>query len=416
MLSPFVAFVTFGILNLDFNRVYIAFSFIGVILILFYANKNNRIKFPKYLWFYLLFVIYDYYSTFVLLDREFKASYLVSNHAVGSFNILLIVENVSVNKKYFTFLFKLSKKIIIVAFLVIIVQQLVNVNFFIRPDKIMANITSSDNEDRLYSIYSWYGMYGPGLSFVPILILVLEDVDKKKLTQKLFAWILIGIVFALLSKARWIMINTFLSFLVLIVTKKDKFREILKYLTIVPMILLISFFALSAAGIDAGGIVKERILESGERTDKKSASTRILAFTAFNKFYWQNAVFGKGNIKYGMGGTDKQDYELRKFLAGRSSQIHVGYLSVLYMYGLVGGILLFGCYFLILKKLYKSSKITRHWAPFFGILGLVISNLTLVTWSFLELGLIFAVLADKHFAQEHIKRKIRIRKYSANVQ
>ena len=415
MLSPFVAYVTFGILNLDFNRVFIVFTYLGVALVLFFGNKKNPIKIPTYLWFYLLFVLYDYYSTFFILDREFKMSYLASNHAVGSFNILLIVENLSINKKHYNFLFKLCKKILIIAILVIVVQQVVNVNFFIRPDKIMANITSSDNEDRLYSIYSWYGMYGPGLSFIPIFVLILEDVDKRNQKQKLLLWILLGIIFALLSKARWIMINTVLSFLVLIITKKHKFKYILKYMTIVPFILILFFLGSSVAGVDASGIVEERILESGERTEKKSASTRILAFVAFNKFYWRNPVFGIGNIKYGMGGTDRQDYELQKFLAGRSSQIHVGYLSVLYMYGLVGGMFLFLCFYFILKKLRKNAKLTRHWAPYLGMLGLVVCNLTLVTWSFLELGLVFAVLSDKFFLQEY-KRKKSLNQLNMNVQ
>ena len=36
--------------------------------------------------------------------------------------------------------------------------------------------------------------------------------------------------------------------------------------------------------------------------------------------------------------TYKQEFKLRQFLKGRSSQIHVGYLSLFYLYGLIGGV------------------------------------------------------------------------------
>ena len=401
MFSPLIGYITLGIFHKDFETTLTIFSYIGIFLILFYGNKKNPIKFPMYLWFYLLFIFYVYFSTFFMLDRDFKMIYLYKNRLVGAFNLLFIIENVFINRKYYHFIFKWSKIILVIAVLVIIVQQVYSSNFFMREDFIDPYAKKTGNEDRLLSIYSWATMLGNGLSFVPVYLIMVENLNKKKQNKKVLLWIVLGISYAVLTKSRWIMVNALMVFLVIIVTHKYKFRQFLKYLTIIPIIFLLSYITLNSIGINVEGIVKDRIFESDKKLDQSTASTRILAFSAFNKFYWKNAIFGKGNIKYGMGGTGKQDYELKKFLAGRSSQIHVGYLSLFYMYGAVGGIFFLLFIFLLLKKMYKDAKKTQIWSPFFGILGFAIANLTLVTFSFLEMGLIFAILSSKYYTKQH---------------
>ena len=190
-----------------------------------------------------------------------------------------------------------------------------------------------------------------------------------------------------------------MSFLLLIITKRHKLKLFLKYLVLVPIVISVFFVSLNSVGIDASGIVEERILESDTKDiRKKSAGTRLLAIEAFDRLFWRKPIFGQGNYKYGMGGTGiRQDYELEQFLAGRSSQLHVGYLSVLYMYGFIGGICFFLFIFFFLRKMYIGSKITDIWSPFLGILSFALANLTLVSFSLLELGLIFAVLSNNYF-------------------
>jgi len=85
------------------------------------------------------------------------------------------------------------------------------------------------------------------------------------------------------------------------------------------LFILLSVIYLASCGSDKNNI------------NQTSAGTRILAFKAFNDLYWDNPL-GTGPIRYGMGGTGKQDYKLRSFLKDRSSQMHVGYLSLFYMY------------------------------------------------------------------------------------
>jgi len=402
MVSPFVGFILLRFSDIDFNKFFTALTYIGVILILFFATKNNPIRFPKYLWFYLLFILYIYYSAFVQLEGEFKLIYLVYNYA-GAFNVLFIVENIQIDKKYYDFLFKLSKKILIIAIIVIIIQQVFNSNFFVRTDWI-TDSNVAGNEDRLHSIYSWVTILGAGLCFVPVLLIVVERVDKQNKTNKVLLWIFLAILFAILSRARWVMVNTLLLFVVIVISKKNIFQSALKYLFIMPIILILSYIAFDGVGINVKGIVEDRILESNAKSSHQSATTRLLAFTVFNKFYWKNAIFGVGDRKYGMGASGKHNYELSKALGGSSSQIHVGYLSLFYLYGAIGGIFFLLFLFYLLKTLYHNAKKTKLWAPFFGIICFVLANFTLVAFSFLEIGLIFSVLSSKYFVQQNDKR------------
>ena len=60
--------------------------------------------------------------------------------------------------------------------------------------------------------------------------------------------------------------------------------------------------------------------------------------------------------------------------------------------------------FLLMKRLYIDAKKTKYWSPFLGLLGFVIANLTLVSFSMFEMGLLIAVFANKHFVEQHKKR------------
>lgn len=398
-LSPICGYVTLKFANMDFFTVMQFFSFLGIILLLVFRSNSNPIKFPRYLLFYLLFVLYIYYSTFIQLDRDFKFKYIYLDRMIGAFNFLFIIENVPISKKQFQFMIAVSWKILIVAVLVIIIQQVYNPIFAVNPDfRRLKFIQETDKNERiLMSIYSWIGaLLTVGFSFVPILILIVEDLQKKK--KKLFVWILMGIIFALLSKARWIMLNTLLVFAILIIPYRNKLYRFVKYLILLPIIFLFSFIVLDKVGVDVKGIVVERILESDKKNmSQKSAGTRLLAIEAFNRFFWDQPFFGRGSVKYGLGGTGKQDYKLHSFLRGRSSQMHVGYLSLLYMYGLVGGSLFLIALYLLLRRLYKNAKLTGIWAPFLGFLGVAIANLTLVMFSFYEMGLLVVLAADKYY-------------------
>lgn len=394
--APFVAFFARSYLNMSFNKMMQVFSYLGVFLLLLFKKKLVPLRFPNYLIFYFLFILYVFYSDLFLLNREFKVSYLFSNLLIGGFNMMFIIENLHITKKYYRNIIKISKGVLLLAFLAIIIQQVINKNFFVNTKLIdTLNITSSSG-DRLPSIYSWISGITIGFGFIPIFILIIEDLDRQK--RKILFLVIFGMIFSILTRARWIMVNSLLVLLILFINHKDKSLRLIKYSIVIPLLIVTSFFALELSGIRVNKIISDRILESDKiNVSQKSAGTRILAFYAFNEFFWDNPIFGNGNIKYGMGAEGKHNYKLSRFLRGRSSQMHVGYLALFYRYGLIGGGLFLSFLFLLLKKLYKNAKITGIWAPFLGILGFALANLTLVYFSVFQMGLILVLAADKYY-------------------
>ena len=406
---PLISFVFKRYIDIDFRRMLQLLSFIGVALVLINRPFNGKVKFPSYLLFYLLFIIYTFYSTFEILDRTFKVDYLFSNKLVGAFNLIFIIENLKVSKKFYYQMLKYSKIILAIAFVVILVQQAYKTDFLVDPDIKDSLVGTDSNEVRLPSIYSWIGsLLVTGFAFVPIFLIMIEEMKIKK--QKIFNWVLLGLLFAFLTKNRWIMLNMLLVFVLVFKEQRERFKQFLKYGVYLPIIIVIASILLSTfAGIDIKGIAEDRILESNKKPglENKSASSRLLAFVVFGKLFKENPILGRGSIKYGMGGTGKQDYKLRKILSGRSSQIHVGYLSLLYMYGLIGGGLFLIFLYLILKKLYRDAKKMQKWAPFLGVLGFAIANLTLVTFHFYQVGLLFALFANQHYLLQHNKKVLQ---------
>ena len=387
---------------MDFERIIQLLSFLGIFLLVVLKEESQSIKFPKYLLFYFLFILYDFYSEFLKLDRTFEIKYLFSNRLIGGFNFIFIIENISIPKKYYTFILSISWKILLIAVIVIMIQQAIDPSFFLHMDSEESRFISQayQTESRLFSIYSWIGgLTSIGFCFVPIFILIVEHLYRKK--KNIILWVILGLIFSLLTKARWIMLNTMLVFAILFINQKVNVKKSLKYIILVPLIFISSFYILKGVGINIEGIINTRILESDKRNfNEKSASTRLLAFKAFNELYWDNPFFGKGNIKYGMAAPEgKQDAKLSRFLRGRSSQIHVGYLSLLYIYGLVGAILFLSFLFMLLKRLYNDAKVTKVWAPFLGFLGFAIANLTLVTFEFFYMGFIIVLVANRYYTQ-----------------
>ncbi len=406
--APFVAYLTIVYFNMSFNRIMQVLSFVGVFLILIINQKIQEIRFPKYLVFYLMFIIYVFYSDLYRLNRSFEIEYLFSNKLIGSFNFMFIIENLFISKKYFKSILKVSKMVLIIATIVIIIQQVYSPSFFMRRDMFSEELLAQETTVRLYSIYTWFGtILSAGFSFVPIFLIIFEDEDRKN--NKIIPWLLLGLIFVFLSKQRWVMLNFSLVFVLLFMSshRRDKVLRFVKLFFMVPIVFVGMFYILNFIGIEADKIVSDRIFETGKKDiSQKSAGTRILALKAFNQLYWDNPILGIGNIKYGMGGSGEQDYQLRRILKGRSSQIHVGYLSLFYVYGLIGAVLFLSFLFLLLRRLYKNAKKTSFWAPFLGILGVAIDNFVDVNFQFFIMGLILALLANSYYQQNYYKMEL----------
>jgi len=413
---PIGSYIFNGILNIDYRRVIQLLAFFGfIVVLLLKPSKLKRVIFPKYLLFYILYAAYTYVSEFIFLDREFKGTYLFSNRLLGGIALLFIIENIYIPHKFFRSTLKYHTGILFFAFVTILIQQTFMPDFFVNPDTSHVSVGEFDaNEGRLPSIYSWTGnLLVTGFAFVPMFLILIEDLQFKR--KKIFIWVILGLLFCFLTKNRWIMLNAILVFFLIFKHNKNKSKQFFKYAIILPLTVIIVTFSLKPLGVDLQSIAEDRVLESGKKAgfENKSASSRLLAFTLFGKVFMDNPIFGIGDIKYGMAGTGEQDYKLMKMLNGKSSQLHVGYLSLFYMFGLVGGGFFLLFLYFILRKFYINAKKTGKWAPFLGILGFAIANLTLVTFHFFQIGLLFALVTDRYYMQIFERNKLLKRRLHA---
>jgi hypothetical protein len=138
-------------------------------------------------------------------------------------------------------------------------------------------------------------------------------------------------------------------------------------------------------------ILNDRILETSKgKMENRTMSTRWIAVQAFVKFFPDQPVLGAGNTKYAPGSKGLWNYKLESFLAGRSSQIHVGYFDLFYLYGLVGGIIFFLFFYFALRRIFIKSKLYNFRAAFWGLMALPIANIGLVSFNLMSAGLLLA--------------------------
>ena len=119
-----------------------------------------------------------------------------------------------------------------------------------------------------------------------------------------------------------------------------------------------------------------------------SAKSRILSYEVFLKVFPANPYLGVGPE------TKKDVVDL---LMGEAPIIHVGYLSYLYFYGIIGCIPIFLVLFFLLRDAWNVGRRSNFWGSFYGLLSFCFANFTLVYFNFSEMGIILAVLYIKYY-------------------
>jgi hypothetical protein len=413
ILSPFVGYFSFTFLHVGPNNLFSAIVLLTFVLFLLLSMHNGKkIIVPKYLWCYLLFIIYVAISDKILVGKSIGVKYLYSNYKLTAFLVLLLIENTTFSKKEMKVLFRLMLFTVLTAFIVILLQQFYQKDFFVNIE--LKNVDDYLNlqysyDIRLPSIYSWISMLEMGFSFIPMLAIIMEYYLLNKVKSKYWSvWFLIGIIYVLLTRDRWEMVNMIALIIIPVIHFKAKLSKVLLNIILIITLMYAGLELSSNFGVPVYGIIENRILEknNGGLTEG-SASTRILAFYVFGQLYPEHPIFGKGNLHTFNSRTDK-DYDLDAALGGRSSQIHVGYLSLLYYYGIIGGMLFLLAIYYLMKRLYTRAKLTSWWSPFFGILGFVLANFTLVDFSLFHAGLIMALVFDKYFVGETLVSQTKL--------
>jgi hypothetical protein len=321
-------------------------------------------------------------------DRNFITNFYYATYHFSILFIIVIIYNTKFSEKFISFTIKYYKVLIIIAIIATLIQ-VINYDFLnIYKFKGTRDFSESIYVQRRYSIFGFENTDAIGFSFIPITALLLSYMLMKK---EKFAWvftIIVGFI-ALLSNSRFTMVGFIISTFLYIVYSKNTFKGISKYSFLILFLAIVGYFALTAYGFDFLAFYNQRFLDKGSIEN----TTRVRAFYTFAIFFPKHPIFGTGEFL-----TDEIARASR--IIASSSRIHVGYLSQLVGYGIVGAFLLWTFWFLLAKKLYNNAKKTKYWGSFFAFLIYFWAHATLVNDSIFFSGLIFALIFDKYFTDK----------------
>jgi hypothetical protein len=374
-----------------------------VLLFLLLIFKKKR-KFPKYLVFYALFVLYtvigDLFINNKMSDPNMITSilglpkiiaYIITNNKITSLLLLIIIENTVISDKAIANWIKILKYVVFISFIVIIIQIFIP-DFFLSPREYDLAIYRFGDERR-FSIFSWINTNESGHSF-PALISILLSIaymNKDKIKVNIFS--VIGILYSFLTKARYVMLSVLIVLFQYFSYNKVKLITVIKYVLIIIFAFSIAFISLKTLQVPVEELIVDRILETDRgEFENTTAYTRVYAFTLFKTFFPEKPIFGTGG---------SMDYDLMKMKGHRTSQIHVGWLSLLYYYGIVGGLFYILFAYFLVKRLFLIAKNTNYWGSFYVFMTYFISIMgTGVSFELNYMGFIFAIIFNKYYGDK----------------
>lgn len=347
---------------------------------------SSKKKFPKYLVFFICFTIYHlfsvYYNDLALIHSSNWFSFILSDYNVLACFILIIVENLVFEEKYFK---KLTQCIFlsIIISLVVSLIQIKYIDFFVSQE-----VTDNEfylKQHRNFSIYSWANMNSLGITF-PIFVSLLLGIQNSKKGRYLIVS-LSSIVVAFLTRARYVMISVIIVLSQLLFSTRFILRKrIYIFVGIVIGVIFLLEIAKSI-GFNVDQVIDERILEKS--TNMGSAMARVTSYYVFVSKFPEHPWWGVGpHTRVDVG-----------YLLGDSIPvIHVGYLSYLYYYGMIGSLLLFLSLFYLLKEAWVVGRKKKFWGSFYGLVSFCFANLTFVYFNLSEAGVIMAVIFLRYYA------------------
>jgi O-antigen ligase len=119
-----------------------------------------------------------------------------------------------------------------------------------------------------------------------------------------------------------------------------------------------------------------------------SAKARITSYEAFLIKFPEHPLLGVG---------PKTRPDVIELLNGEAPLIHVGYLSYLYFYGVVGCLILFLAIFFLLRDAWIVGKRDNFWGSFYGLVSFCLANLTFVYFNFSEMGIVLSVIYLRYY-------------------
>ena len=389
--APIVCFLDYSTVDQGFYKIYGAILLLisFALLILKGANKSRfDVLVVAALVVYAYYLGWDIVLQQGTLARKGFVFDAFVNPYLHTACLIYVVDNYEVPESLIKTLIKIFIGTIVASFVVSLIQFGYD-PFFFAPDELAVysrqmGAINDAFEVRRTSIFGYIGMLEVSQSFLPLVAIVSAYYakDKRKIP---FLLLIMVLVVAFTTNSRYVQVGFLMTLMPLLILGKNKWRTFLIISLVTPLVVLLFVQVLVLTGFDIEGYVQNRILAN-------SASTRLLAFEIFQKFFGRHPWFGSGV---------HLSSEVVVALAGRSSQIHVGYLAHLYSYGIIGSFLVFGFWGLIARRFYITGKRTQFWGSFIGIGIFLWTNVTLVYYVVFTYGLMMSFLFDRYYLNKH---------------
>lgn len=393
LFSPILAYILSGALGL--RPIMFYFKVFTILYGIFFLIVNQKkIRVPNFAFFALYFVGFLFIWTFFNGDFERRGLFaiLLNNTHIAIFFIIIIIYNTNFSKSFIQNTKKVFKITVLMAAIVSIIQ-IFDTNFlnawpYWNPERGATYLLADIYTHRRSSIFGFIDRNSLGLSFIPLLAVLVGYMLYVK-DKKYYIYLILGGLTALLSNGRYIMAGFLIITFIILVVQKVKITGFYKYAFVLFVIGFLLYQALFFFGYDFKSFYEKRVFHEGSLYE----TTRYKAIGNFLIFFPKTPIFGTGvHLTDEIRGASRD--------VG-SSQIHVGYLSYLVSYGIVGSIFLFGFWFILAKKLYRTAKFTGYWGSFFAFLTFFWAQATLVLPSIFFYGLIFALVFDKYFQDKY---------------
>jgi len=362
---------------------------ISLIGIMYHTIAKKKIKIPGYAWWLFLYIIYTLvwsFSTGEIEERGYRV--FSKNQLIHVFFALIVIENFNFTDRFVYRIRPILKYTVIAAAAVSIIQlfyfSFMDANPIWARGEIGDTLFGDLYKDRRSSIFGFVDPNELGLSYMPLLSVLIGLLLYQK-SKFYYIFLLLGAVSAFLSNTRYVMVAFILLSLQIFIVQRESLKGVFRYLLITFFVgfFLVQFLNLIGYNIDDW--ISSRLFPEGSLKE----TTRFKAFITFGIFFPDHPWFGIGEM------TD----ELKDASAqiAQSAQIHVGYLSHLVYFGIIGSFLAFGFWFKLARHLYKTAKHSNYWGSYLAFLIFLWANATLVTFHIFFYGIIIALAVDKHF-------------------
>lgn len=399
LFSPLLSYLTVVSLELESSTLY--FKLLVIVYIFFFLLFQKNIKIDKLLYFLIFYIIYLFIWSFFNgeMERMGLLRFVAYTDHFAILFIIIIIYNTHFSEKFINntvFIFKITVILAAIASVIQIFDHsfLAAYDYYGKSDKMLdLNIY----QFRRASIFGFINDNEVGLSFLPLLAVLIGLLLYKR-RKNYIPFLLMGGVVAFLTNSRYVMIGFVIITLQILVVNKAKISNVFKYSLLAFVVFFILYLSLIYLGYNIQDWIDERLFAEGDITK----ITRYGAFINFGIFFPQTPVFGTGMYLID---------EIRQAShAIGSSMIHVGYLSHLVSYGIVGSFFLFGFWLLLVKKLYKTAKLTNYWGSFFAFLIYLWAQTTFPNYSIFFYGLILALVFDKYYQDKLVLEKFTKKK------